>query len=194
METTDAGLWLSGLRLSDATALYWNREDCPEAKCLEVDLSGKRPMLLIPAGFDKSKKERILSIAPEFAEFLLATPEAERVGTVFHLKRRRKRYDGEIRLIQVSNVISEIGRKANVKVNTETGKTASAHDLRRSFGQRWAARVMPQILMQLMRHEDISTTMKYYVGREAEATADVLYAAVEKLGTNLGTTREKQPK
>ena len=39
---------------------------------------------------------------------------------------------------------------------------------------------MPQILMQLMRHEDISTTMKYYVGREAEATADVLWAAVAK--------------
>ena len=39
---------------------------------------------------------------------------------------------------------------------------------------------MPQILMQLMRHEDISTTMKFYVGREAEATADVLWAAVEK--------------
>ncbi|HEX5472037.1 MAG TPA: hypothetical protein VFW73_09130 [Lacipirellulaceae bacterium] len=33
-----------------------------------------------------------------------------------------------------------------------------------------------------MRHEDISTTMKFYVGREAEATADVLWAAVEKPG------------
>ena len=45
---------------------------------------------------------------------------------------------------------------------------------------------MPQILMQLMRHEDITTTMKFYVGREAEATADVLWAAV-KQGTNRGT-------
>jgi hypothetical protein len=51
---------------------------------------------------------------------------------------------------------------------------------------------MPQILMQLMRHKDISTTMKYYVGREAEATADVLYAAVEKLGNTLGNTRQKR--
>lgn len=65
-----------------------------------------------------------------------------------------------------------------MKVNADTGKTASAHDLRRAFGQRWAARVMPQILMQLMRHEDIATTMKFYAGREAEATADILWAAV----------------
>ncbi len=79
-------------------------------------------------------------------------------------------------------------------VNLYTGKFASAHDLRRSFGQRWAARVMPQILMQLMRHEDMSTTMKYYVGKEAEATADVLYAAVKKLGTNSGTNRRKTSK
>ena len=64
-------------------------------------------------------------------------------------------------------------------MNRDTGKCASAHDLRRAFGQRWAARIMPQILMQLMRHEDISTTMKFYVGKEAEATADVLWAAVE---------------
>jgi integrase len=96
-----------------------------------------------------------------------------------------------MRLLHVSATICRIGKKAGVKVNHDTGKTASAHDLRRSFGQRWPARVMPQILMQLMRHEDISTTMRFYVGREAEATADVLYAAIEKLGTNPGTIRRK---
>ena len=53
---------------------------------------------------------------------------------------------------------------------------------------------MPQILMQLMRHEDISTTMKFYVGKEAETTADVLWAAVEKLGNTQGNTRRKRIK
>ena len=33
-------------------------------------------------------------------------------------------------------------------------------------------RVMPTVLRELMRHEDIATTMKYYVGQNAEATAD----------------------
>jgi len=51
---------------------------------------------------------------------------------------------------------------------------------------------MPQILM---RHSDISTTMKYYVGAEAETTADVLWKALEKepqsdSGNILGNTRE----
>ena len=39
-------------------------------------------------------------------------------------------------------------------------KTASAHDLRRAFGERWAARLMPAQLMELMRHETIETTRK----------------------------------
>jgi integrase len=188
------GLWHSGLRLSEALALYWDRADCPDGKCLEVDLSGRRPMLVIPASLDKGGKDRVLPMAPEFAEFLTAIPEAERTGPVFNLKRRRVRYDGCMRLIHVSATISRIGHRANVVVNPDTSKCASAHDLRRAFGQRWAARVMPQILMQLMRHEDISTTMKYYVGKEAEATADVLWAAIEKQGTNSGTIRRKRIK
>jgi integrase len=188
------GLWHSGLRISEALALYWDRSDCPVGQCLEVDMSGRRQMLVIPANLDKGNRDRLLPMAPEFAEFLAGIPEAERHGPVFQLKRRRKRYDGEIRLIHASATISAIGKKAGVKVNADTGKCASAHDLRRAFGQRWAARVMPQILMQLMRHEDISTTMKFYVGKEAETTADVIWAAVEKQGTNLGTTRRKHIK
>ena len=37
---------------------------------------------------------------------------------------------------------------------------------------------MPTILRELMRHESIETTMKYYVGVNAEATADELWAAL----------------
>jgi len=33
---------------------------------------------------------------------------------------------------------------------------------------------MPAILRELMRHESIETTMKFYVGRNAQATAGVL--------------------
>jgi hypothetical protein len=55
-------------------------------------------------------------------------------------------------------------------------KFASAYDLRRAFGQRWAARVMPTVLRELMRHADITTTMKYFVGQNAPATADALWA------------------
>lgn len=36
---------------------------------------------------------------------------------------------------------------------------------------------MPAVLQQLMRHEDISTTMRFYVGKNAEATADAVWEA-----------------
>jgi integrase len=69
------------------------------------------------------------------------------------------------------------------KVNTNAAgkvKFASAHDLRRSFGERWASRVMPQVLMELMRHESIDTTMKFYVGRNAQSTAALLWEVTGK--------------
>ena len=72
-------------------------------------------------------------------------------------------------------------QKGNVKVNTNAAgkvKYASAHDLRRSFGTRWSKRIMPQVLMQLMRHESINTTVKYYVDSDAQDTAELLYATV----------------
>jgi hypothetical protein len=39
---------------------------------------------------------------------------------------------------------------------------------------------MPPVLMQLMRHESIETTMRYYVGRSVQATADVVWEAYER--------------
>lgn len=182
------GLWLSGLRLGEAVDLWWDREDR-----MHFDLSGTRPMFRIHADQEKGGQDRLLPMTPDFAAFILAAPEAERTGRVFDLTCRG--------LSTISEVISRIGEKAGVKVNTDpkTGdvKYASAHDLRRSFGARWAALVMPQILMELMRHADIGTTLRYYVGKNAEATADVVWAAAKSapkkdgLGIFSGNTTEK---
>ncbi len=57
---------------------------------------------------------------------------------------------------------------------------ASAHDLRRAFGFRWSTRVMPPVLRELMRHESIDTTMQFYVGRNAEATAETVWSSFAK--------------
>jgi integrase len=65
---------------------------------------------------------------------------------------------------------------------------ATAHDLGRSINFRWFRRVMPAMFKELMRHSDIGATTKFYVGVNAEATADELWRAVEKpLGTQSGT-------
>ncbi|MCE9555906.1 MAG: tyrosine-type recombinase/integrase [Planctomycetes bacterium] len=174
------GLWLSGLRLAESLELYWDRNDK-----LSIELDGRRPMLRIPAGLEKGNRDRILPVAPEFAEFLLATPKADRHGPIFKPRSQRanRTETGYVGDHKAGARIASMGKAAGVKVSTSGKlKFASAHDLRRSFGERWASRVMPQILMELMRHESIETTMRYYVGRNAERTANVLWEAHELAG------------
>ncbi len=186
------GLWWSGLRLGEALNLYWDRADR-----LCVDLSGERPMLHILAELEKGGRDRLLPMAPEFAEFLLATPEAERRGRVF----KPLGIDGKtvVGYYHVSETVCRFGKLAGVKVATDpkTGrvKYASAHDLRRGFGQRWSTRVMPQVLMALMRYESIETTQRYYVGRNANTTADAVWEAYRRCqeGTVLGTVAQNAP-
>ena len=84
----------------------------------------------IPADLQKSRKDGIEPITPEFVRFLLETPKAERTGHVFKPAGNRE-------MAHVSKVISAIGSAAGVVVDKESGKYASAHDLRRSFGFRW---------------------------------------------------------
>ena len=82
------------------------------------------------------------------------------------------------------DIVSKIGEMAGVKVHTHptSGKVkyASAHDLRRSFADRWSRLVMPSVLQELMRHESIDTAMRYYVDRNAESTADDVWSAHER--------------
>ena len=49
--------------------------------------------------------------------------------------------------------------------------------------------------MALMWHENIETTIRYYVGRNANTTADAVWAAYEKSqeGTVLGTVARNRP-
>jgi len=94
-------------------------------------------MLRVPGELEKGNADRLLPIAPEFALFLLETPEQSRTGPVFRLDGRRGRY----RDWEVSKIVSKIGKAAGVKVSLnpkdpEKAKYASAHDVRRAFGGR----------------------------------------------------------
>jgi integrase len=140
-------------------------------------------LLRIPAELEKGHQDRLLPIAPEFAEFLLRTPEDHRTGRVFKPE-PEKTGRKTLTIIRVIKIMALIGEKSGVVVHVspKTGKKkyASAHDFRRAFGDRWALRVMPPVLMQLMRHESIETTMRFYVGRSVQATADVVWEAYER--------------
>lgn len=165
------GLWLSGLRLDESINLWWDRRDR-----LSVDFTGRRPMFRIPAESEKGNRDRLLPMAPDFAQFLERVPTERRTGLVFALPRDKAPGDVPSR-DWVCHVVSRIGKAAGVVVDERTGKTATAHDFRRSFGARWSLLVMPQILRELMRHESIDTTMRFYVGRLAEQTADAAWEA-----------------
>ena len=172
------GLWASGLRLGESLDLWWDR---PE-KIFPVFPRDGRPMLQVPGELEKGNADRLLPIAPEFALFLLETPEAASTGPVFRLEGRQGRY----RDWEVSKIVSKIGKAAGVKVyvspkDPEKVKYASAHDFRRAFGVRWAARLMPAQLMELMRHESIETTLRFYVGTDAQRTAEAAWAAFDAL-------------
>ena len=188
------GLWLSGLRLEESTVLSWD-EDSPFA----VDLSGRHPRFRIYAEAEKGHQDRLLPMTPDFAQFLLGIPEEERVGRVFRLNGHQT--GNPITPRRVGRIISEIGKRTGVIVNRTrkkvkekivdvktdkaTGKVrvvekvvvkyASAHDLRRAFGTRWARKVMPAVLQRLMRHAAIETTLKYYVDLDADELADELW-------------------
>lgn len=179
------GLWLSGLRLEEAVILVWG-DVTQHHSTLWVDTtSAKYPLLGITAESEKGDRDRLLPLTKDFGQWLLKTPKDQRTGFVFPLVKRRHKDDRN--LSHVSQVICEIGEKSGVVVNA-SGKFASAHDLRRTFGLRWAQTpgITPAELQQLMRHADIATTMKFYALVEATSFAEKLW--------NLDSTTTTTPK
>lgn len=173
------GLWLSGLRLEESLLLSWD-----DASPIQIDLSGKRPRLRIYAEAEKGHQDRLLPMTPDFAAFLLNTPQAQRHGPAFQLLGLQTRKPITPR--RVSRIISRIGHRADVIVNAVEKKYASAHDMRRSFGTRWSQRVKPATLQLLMRHRSIETTLKYYVQQDADEIAEELWRTQPSVESTTG--------
>ena len=177
------GLWLSGLRLDESLSLTWDQ--WVDGICVDIDSDGD-VFLLIDADDQKNGRAQQYPVVDDFAEFLLRTPESERAGFVFtpvgSSGKSTRRVD------TVSDWIVAIGKKADMKKPRRKNHTdapsdelvpvyASAHDLRRSFGDRWSRIVEPMVLRDLMRHASVVTTEKYYVGINAKRTLKHLRAA-----------------
>ncbi|MEM8946701.1 MAG: site-specific integrase [Planctomycetota bacterium] len=161
-------LWASGLRVSGASTLRWDRKP----GCVSVRLDRQKSLLAFDADSQKSGKVELVPLAPE-AVTLLEPHERDR-GYVFNLIGT----NGDPLLRRpylASKYIGRIGKRAGVVVDAEAAKFATAHDLRRAFGLRWSRRVMPAVLKELMRHASIETTMTYYISQNAQATASELW-------------------
>ena len=187
------GLWWSGLRLAEAASLRWTGDNLAS---FWLDLAGSRPMFHMAATLDKTGRDRIFPVAPEFAEFLETTPTRARRGCVFNPLPWGESDPSERPSVErIGKTIAKIGVAAKVKVGERkpradepegmVAKYATAHDLRRSFGVRWSLRVLPAVLMELMRHEAIQTTMQFYVGRNAASAADQAWMSVASSKTEV---------
>lgn len=163
------GLWLSGLRISECT-LSWDDPDV-----FHVDWqSYKNPVFVMPDDMDKTGQARVFPMAPEFWALISSVPVENRTGPVFQVLSTR--VDCVLNTDQLSKLIFRIGKLSGVVVDRRpdgTVKYASAHDLRRSFGLRWASRRINEMqLGALMRHSSSETTRTYYIGNNASAVLD----------------------
>ena len=136
------GLNVSGLRLGEALRLSWPTKG-HDADLIIVNIKETTVTLSIPASSQKRKRREAHAVTPDFAKFLRAIPKHERVGFVFSLQKK----DGSdhYRLDTICKRFSKMGEDAGIIVKTmPNGKViyASAHDLRRTFGLRWAKKLL----------------------------------------------------
>ena len=98
------GLWLSGLRLEEAIKLSWDEPP------LRVDLDGgKYPRLVIQAAGQKSRRDELTPLAPDFANWLSRTPAGERRGRVLPIFSTHGKDRSVNAASRIGRVLSEIG-------------------------------------------------------------------------------------
>lgn len=129
--------WHTGMRRNELTVLDWD-EDSGKPW---VDLQRKK--IWLPAAFTKSDADQWLPMHPDLVKLLLPL----------------RRVDG--RVFAVPNSLNEVSRYF-VMYAKKAGVKCKLHDIRRSFGTRYAPHVPAHVLQRLMRHSDIKTTMRYY--------------------------------
>jgi integrase len=129
--------WYTGMRRNEMLDLTWNSDGGTPW----VDFGQGR--IWIPAAYNKSDADQWVPLHPDLAEALKARRQPR--GKLFTLSASPR---------EVSRKFTRLARNAGLKI--------SLHDLRRSFGSRYAAVVPAPVLQRLMRHADIKTTLAYY--------------------------------
>jgi integrase len=142
--------WYSGMRRTEMLDLHWRGDEGMPW----IDFAQNR--IRIPAEYNKSDADQWVPLHPELAEVL--GPFRKDRGRMFRLGRCPD---------IVSKKFRRIARKAGLRI--------TLHDLRRSFGSRYAAVVPAQVLQRLMRHKSIQTTLDFYTDLD-----DVLDEAIRK--------------
>lgn len=176
------GLWESALRINELMHLSWNQP----GTIRPIWLDGKLPILDIPASMQKNDTEESIPLLPWFEQVLVETPVERRHGWVFNPRSLQLRLGRPVIIDRpesewIGKTVSRIGKEAGIVVeeaDERTGrptKYASAHDLRRSCGERLRnAGVPPLVIARVMRHESWETTRKHYAPGDVQLDAQVL--------------------
>ncbi|MDA1017535.1 MAG: site-specific integrase [Planctomycetota bacterium] len=182
------GLWESALRIEELMHVSWDKPGTIRPHWNE----GQHPVLEIPAALQKNDTEESIPLLPWFENVLMQTPEEHRTGWVFNPKSLQLRLGRRIRNHRpdadwVGKVVGRIGKAAGIVVeqaNERTGqplKHASAHDLRRSCGERLRnAGVPPLIICRVMRHSSWETTRKHYAPGDIQQDAAALRGILDE--------------
>lgn len=142
--------WYTGMRRNELLDLHWNGDagqPWPDFK---------QARIWIPAAYNKSDADQWIPLHPELAEVL--KERRQECGKLFVLSQSPQ---------EVSRKFTKLARKAGLRI--------TLHDVRRSFGSRYAAVVPAAVLQRLMRHADIKTTLAFYTNVD-----DVLDEAILK--------------
>lgn len=188
------GLWESALRLDELMHVSWTKPGTIRPVWKEKQL----PILEIPAAMQKNDTEESIPLLPWFETVLLETPPEQRTGWVFNPESLQLKLGRKIRHQRpdtewVGKIIGRIGKEAGIVVepaDERTGrpiKYATAHDLRRSCGERLRdAGVPPLVICRVMRHSSWETTRKHYAPGDIQRDAEVLRSMLRPTGPGPG--------
>ena len=172
-------LWLSGFRIGEAVRVSWDK-----AAPISIRM-GPKPKIQFRKGSQKSGKAQLWTCPPDLAEWLHTIQATRRHAYLLHLRRKPdERYRTTVN--RAGWKLSELGEDLEIVTDDDSGRTATAHDLRRSFCSRWAA-LLPNAfeLIKLSRHSSIKTAEKYYVRLNQADFDERLYAVAQSVPTSV---------
>lgn len=164
----------TGLRAAEIRSLVWR----------SFDLDAATPTVTVSASYAKNSREDTLPLTPAVAQ-MLRTWRSQRPG------------DGDdtpvFRMPSKSNVARMMRRDleaADIEYRDADGRVADFHSLRHFFGTSLAlAGVAPKVVMDLMRHSDISLTMGLYSHTVLSDRTTAIQAVPDLIGTQQDTKR-----